>query len=100
MVKRPPHRIEYTPEAVGELKALRAHDRTAVVDQVERKLMHEPTVAARNRKLLRANATAAWELRIGELRVYYDVEDTPERVVIVRSVRVKPRESFLGEEGS
>ena len=30
-----------------------------------------------------------WELRIAELRVYYDIEQEPEQVVYVRAVGVK-----------
>ncbi|NER36576.1 MAG: hypothetical protein F6J93_21760 [Oscillatoria sp. SIO1A7] len=37
------------------------------------------------------NTLALWELRIGELRVYYDVEEEPEPVVYVNAVGVKER---------
>jgi mRNA-degrading endonuclease RelE of RelBE toxin-antitoxin system len=30
-----------------------------------------------------------WELRIGDLRVYYDVEDEPEPVVYIRAIGIK-----------
>ena len=40
---------------------------------------------------MRPNPIAPWELRIGDLRVYYDVEDEPEPVVCVRAVGVKDR---------
>lgn len=40
---------------------------------------------------MRPNPLAPWELRIGTLRVYYDVEDEPEPVVYVRAVGVKER---------
>lgn len=54
----------------------------------------------RQRKVLRANALAPWELRIGDLRVYYEVKDEPERVVVVKAVGVKKRNRVLigGEE--
>ena len=32
-----------------------------------------------------------WELRIGVLRVYYDVEETPEPVTFIRAIGVKRR---------
>lgn len=53
--------------------------------------MSEPTVETRNRKPMRPNPLAPWELRIGNLRVYYDVEATPRRVVYVRAVGIKER---------
>jgi len=40
---------------------------------------------------MRPNPVAPWELRIGNLRVYYDVEAKPEPVVYVRAVGVKLR---------
>ena len=53
--------------------------------------MHQPTVETRNRKPMRPNPLAPWELRIGKLRVYYDVEEEPEGAVYVRAVGVKER---------
>jgi len=48
---------------------------------------------------MRPNPVAPWELRIGNLRVYYDVEEQPEPVVSVRAVGVKERnEVRIGKE--
>jgi hypothetical protein len=57
-------------------------------------------VPVRNRKPLKANPIAPWELRIGHLRVYFDVEEEPERVVEIRAVGLKDRDRVLigGEE--
>jgi mRNA-degrading endonuclease RelE of RelBE toxin-antitoxin system len=46
-------------------------------------------VATRNRKPLRPNALATWELRIGELRVYYEITQDPEDVVTIVAIGVK-----------
>jgi mRNA-degrading endonuclease RelE of RelBE toxin-antitoxin system len=40
---------------------------------------------------MRPNPLAPWELRIGDLRVYYDVEEKPEPTVCVLAVGVKQR---------
>ena len=40
---------------------------------------------------MRPNPLAPWELRIGSLRVYDDVEEEPEPVVFIRAVGVKLR---------
>jgi hypothetical protein len=40
---------------------------------------------------MRPNPLAPWELRIGELRVYYDAEEDPEPVVRVRAIGTKER---------
>jgi hypothetical protein len=60
-----------------------------VVDNVERRLLHEPTVETKNRKPMRPNPVAPWELRLGTLRAYYDVEEQPEQRVIIVAVGVK-----------
>jgi len=48
---------------------------------------------------MRPNPLAPWELRIGKLRVYYDVEEIPEAVVYIRAVGVKERNRVrIGKE--
>jgi mRNA-degrading endonuclease RelE of RelBE toxin-antitoxin system len=99
-LKNVPYRIDYSPEAVDHLAALTARESRTVLDVVDRQLRHEPTRATRNRKVLRANSVAPWELRVGELRVYYEVREEPERVVVVKAVGVKDRDRVRigGEE--
>jgi mRNA-degrading endonuclease RelE of RelBE toxin-antitoxin system len=88
-------RIEYTADAVKHLAGLTARQSATVLDQVERKLKHQPTQASRNRKLLRANAIAPWDLRLGELRVYFDVSEDPRPTVTVRAIGIKVRDRVL-----
>jgi len=91
------YRIEYTADAVAHLKDMTPRQSATVLDMVRLQLMHEPMVPTRNRKLLRANSVAPWELRIGDIRVYFDLTDVPERVVTVRAVGIKRRERvFIG----
>ncbi|MGQ0593876.1 MAG: type II toxin-antitoxin system RelE/ParE family toxin [Gammaproteobacteria bacterium] len=66
-----------------------ARQRTVVLDAVDEQLTHQPMVETRNRKPMRPNPLAPWELRIGESRVYYDIEQEPDPVVYVRAVGVK-----------
>jgi mRNA-degrading endonuclease RelE of RelBE toxin-antitoxin system len=65
-----PYRIEYMPLAVDHLRDLPARDQSIVVDRVIQQLTHEPGVPTRNRKPLRPNSIAPWELRIGKVRVF------------------------------
>jgi hypothetical protein len=60
-----------------------------VLDSVDEQLTHEPTVEIRNRKPMRPNPWAPSELRIGDLLVYYDVEEIDEPIVHVRAVGIK-----------
>ena len=70
MVRRRAYRIDYSPEAVDHMGSLTARQSATVLAVVARSLTHEPTVPTRHRNVLRANAVAPWELRIGDLRVY------------------------------
>jgi mRNA-degrading endonuclease RelE of RelBE toxin-antitoxin system len=85
------YQIRISPEALEHLDALTARQAAIVYDGLESQLTHEPLVETKNRKPMRANPLAAWELRIGNLRVYYDVEEEPKPVVRVRAVGVKDR---------
>ena len=72
---------------------------TIVVDAVDEHLIHQPTVETKNRKPMRPNPKAPWELRIGKLRVYYDVEEDPQQVVHIRAVGIKEHNRvYIGGE--
>ncbi len=73
-----PYRIEYDEDVELHLRALTARQRSIVLDAIDAQLAHQPTVETRNRKRMRANPIATWELRVRDLPVYYDVEDYPE----------------------
>ena len=93
-------RIAYSPEAVDHLRRLSSRQRALVLDAVDRQLAYEPTVETRNRKLMQPNLLAVWELRVRNLRVYYDVENDPDGIVVVQAVGVKLRSAVRigGEE--
>jgi mRNA-degrading endonuclease RelE of RelBE toxin-antitoxin system len=61
---------------------------------VDERLMHQPDVITRNRKKLRSNATAEWELRIDDFRVLYDIY-FDERKVEVKVVGLKQGAKLL-----
>ena len=77
-----PYTIEFSEDAERHLALLSARDRAIVLDAVE-ELRHEPTVPTRNRKLLRENPLASWQLRVGDFRVFYNVDGDLVIVVIV-----------------
>ena len=92
--------IEYSPETDKQLHVLTARQRTLVFDAVDRQLADQPLAETRNRKPMRPNPVAPWELRIGNLRVYYDVAEMPEPIVFIRAVGIKYRNRVMigGEE--
>jgi mRNA-degrading endonuclease RelE of RelBE toxin-antitoxin system len=75
-------RIEYAPATISYLKGLTARQQSVVLDGVARYLSTDPMDETRNRKPMRPNLLALWELRLGNLRVYFDVVVDPEPVVV------------------
>jgi hypothetical protein len=57
--------------------------------------LHEPAAETRNRKPMRPNPFAPWELRIGDLRVYYEIVEDAEAVVTIVAIGVKERDRIL-----
>lgn len=90
--RRPSYRIVYSPEAVDHLRNLSARDQATILDEAERKLSNEASVETRNRKPMRPNPVAPWELRVGTFRVYYEVTEEPEPAVFVLAIGIKDRD--------
>ena len=65
------------------------------MDEIHRQLTHQPLVRTRNRKPLRPNARATWALRVGDLRVFYDVVDS-ERVRVLAVGRKRGNMVIIG----
>jgi len=81
--------IEFTPDAWEHLQDFSARDRTIILEGIETQLRHEPHVQTRNRKPLRENSLADWELRIGKFRVFYDIDDNNVRIVFIIAIGLK-----------
>ena len=62
-----------------------------VIDTVDRQLLNQPNVETRNKKPMRPNPVAPWELRIGNFRVYYEISEQPEATVTILAIGVKER---------
>ena len=80
------YKIEYSPDAEEHLLLLVKREQRVVLNAVDGQLAFQPTVETRNRKPMRPNPLAPWELRVGRLRIYYDIEDD---TVIVLAVGIK-----------
>jgi mRNA-degrading endonuclease RelE of RelBE toxin-antitoxin system len=85
------YRIDFSPEADEHIAQLKAHDRATLLDAIARQVAHQPTLETRHRKPLRPNPVAQYRLRVGRVRVYYDVEVAPDYVVVVKAVGIKVR---------
>jgi mRNA interferase RelE/StbE len=92
------HEIVLSSKAAEDLRRLDAHTRAAVRDAIEVHLRYEPTKLSRSRiKRLRGLAQPQYRLRVGEVRVFYDVEE--ERVEILAILFKPMAEQWLREEG-
>lgn len=66
--------IRLAPEALDDLKRLHKSEAANLVDAIELHLRHEPKYISKSRiKRLRELRSPRYRLRLGELRVFYDV---------------------------
>ena len=75
-------RIDFTPDARDELKAFRKYEQQQIIEGIEDQLAYQAAQETRNRKRLRPNRLAEWELRVGTFRVFYDIDEDNLRVMI------------------
>jgi mRNA interferase RelE/StbE len=76
--------IKLSPEAVEDLRSLKANVRAAVRDSIEAHLRHAPTMTSRSRiKRLRGLSRPQFRLRVEDVRVYYDVIQTTVEILAI-----------------
>jgi mRNA-degrading endonuclease RelE of RelBE toxin-antitoxin system len=93
------YEVILAPEAAGAYKSLPAYRRAEVRDALERHLRHEPTRVSKSRiKRLRGLSQPQYRLRVGEVRVFYDV--TPEAVEVLAIVTKAEAAAWLAEHGT
>jgi mRNA-degrading endonuclease RelE of RelBE toxin-antitoxin system len=91
--------IVLAPQAIEDFKSLKAHLRAEVRDALETHLRHEPRKTSRSRiKRLRGLRRPQYRLRVGEIRVFYDVSG--ETVEILAIVAKSEAEAWLTRFGS
>jgi len=86
--------VVLTRAAYRHLEALRRYDRNRVLDAIRAHLAVRPTEETRNKKLLRDNPLADWEVRVQPFRVFYDV-DPEAKTVRILAVGVKERDTLI-----
>ena len=85
------HQIEFAKSVKAHLDGLTADQRNTVFDAIARQLTNEPSKETRNRKPLRPNPVAPWELRVGKLRVFYEVSEGSPATVQILAIGIKER---------
>jgi mRNA-degrading endonuclease RelE of RelBE toxin-antitoxin system len=92
------YEIQFAATARGHLRGLTGRDRVTTVAAIEAQLSHEPLIETRNRKRLRPNPLAPWELRVGNIRVFYDVDEPGIVTVVAIGLKDGNRLYLEGEE--
>ena len=87
--------VEFAKSVEGHFRALTARERSTVIGAIDRQLLHEPLKETRHRKPLRPNPVAPWELRVGQLRVFYEVAGVESGVVRILAVGRKRRNVLM-----
>ena len=91
--------IILAPEAIRDFQKLRSGIRSEVRDAIERHLRHRPMETSKARvKRLRGVSRPQFRLRVGDVRVFYDVEEA--EVHILAIVEKEEAEDWLREAGS
>jgi mRNA-degrading endonuclease RelE of RelBE toxin-antitoxin system len=91
--------IIMSPDAVTALKRLDARIRSEVRDEIELQLRHEPAKVSKSRiKRLRGMRQPQYRLRVGQVRVFYDIVETEVHVLAV--VEKAKTYQWLDEKGT
>ncbi|RME56502.1 type II toxin-antitoxin system RelE/ParE family toxin [Candidatus Parcubacteria bacterium] len=92
------YEILLAPEAIEDLKRLSARERAIVWDALEKHLRFEPDKVSKSRiKRLRGMRRPQYRLRVGEIRVFYDI--TKNTVGVLAIVQKADAADWLAETG-
>lgn len=79
-----PFAIVLAPEAIEDLNSLKANVRAEIRAALESHLRHEPKRVSRSRiKRLRGLRKPQYRLRVGEVRIFYDVTETTVEILAI-----------------
>jgi mRNA-degrading endonuclease RelE of RelBE toxin-antitoxin system len=94
------YEILLASEAIEDLQALEARDRSSVENAMELHLRYEPTKVSRSRiKRLRGMTRPQFRLRVKDFRVFYDVNDDDISVEVLAIVAKENANEWLEKEG-
>ena len=89
------YRIQFTESAEEHFAQLTGRQQAIVLTAVKVQLRHEPLRETRNRKQLRPNPFAPWELRVGSLRVFYEVDALQPDLINILAIGIKKGNRLL-----
>ena len=90
------YEIILAPAAAKDLRRLKANLRALVRDTIERHLRQEPAKVSKSRiKRLRGLSHPQYRLRVGDVRVFYDITESAVEVLAI--VQKSNAEAWLSE---
>ncbi len=93
------YEIVLAPEAVGDLRRLKAQERTAVPTAMETHLGNQPERTSRSRiKRLRGLSRPQYRLRVADTRAFYDISGSAVEVLAI--VKKSEVDEWLAQFGS
>lgn len=93
-----PYKLEFTHEAIRDLRRLRASDAARIVDECQRVLTVNPTLTSKARiKHLHGGVFPPYRLRIGEFRAFYDVREDDQVVVVYGVIDKAQAQDWLNQ---
>ena len=92
--------IIFSREAANDFKKLSERERATVIETIEQHLRHEPRKVSKSRiKRLRELEHPQYRLRVGEIRVFYDIQkETVEVLAVVSKSRAAEWLDDVGEQ--
>lgn len=94
-----PFEINLTEGAQADLRWFVTYAQRIIVDGIEIHLRYQPTAGSRKIIAMQPNPVAGWELRLGDYRILYDVDEAA-RIVTVEVIGEKRGNRLIvqGEE--
>jgi mRNA-degrading endonuclease RelE of RelBE toxin-antitoxin system len=77
--------IKFTDHALDDLQTFPEAERRWILTALESQLMLNAAEESHDRKRIRPDMLAEWAVRLGQVRVFYDV-DVPNRTVKIEAV--------------
>ena len=92
------HEVIFAPEAIEDVRRLKPYLRSMVRDAIEKSLRHAPTHVSKSHiKRLEGVSRPNFRLRVGGIRVFYDVRESTVEILAV--VSKADAASWLKERG-
>lgn len=92
--------IEFAQDVWDDLKSFRKRDQVRILEAIEVHLTQEPMRQSKSRiKRLRPGTRPPFRLRVGNVRVYYDVAEDAQKVIVYGIVAKEHSLAWLASFG-